>query len=454
MQVGLILTALLIFLTGGVAAWFSFLEHEKRAAKRFIWMGLLLPLPYLIPLAFDFSWDSGLAAALLALTYGSIFVLLIPMGKRKTWKQAMPGLQIDERNTMFSRKELQPGTADYETYYQRHPEHLAPDNHFRNKAGLLQPGATQYHPIQFAAAKASFQTISALRIEVDGELNHPKSKTDPTQITHFIKSWARKLGAADCGVTLLKPYHLYSVGGRAERRDVPVSNHHQFAIALTVEMDKDMVAAGPSGSIIMESSQQYLESGIIALQIATFIRQLGYEARAHIDGNYQVVCPLVAKDAGLGEIGRMGLLMTPKLGARARLAVVTTNLPLLTDQPMHSYPLIDFCTQCKKCAEACPSQAISFDDQQETGGVKRWQINQEACYTLWCTLGTDCGRCVGVCPYSHPNNLMHNMVRFGINNSSLFRPIALKLDDVFYGRKPATAPPPAWVQQGMEKQVS
>ena len=48
------------------------------------------------------------------------------------------------------------------------------------------------------------------------------------------------------------------------------------------------------------------------VQLAAAIRDLGYPARAHIDGNYRVIAPLVARDAGLGEIGRMGLLMTPR----------------------------------------------------------------------------------------------------------------------------------------------
>lgn len=99
--------------------------------------------------------------------------------------------------------------------------------------------------------------------------------------------------------------------------------------------------------------------------MATFIRNLGYEARAHIDGNYEVVCPLVARDAGLGELGRMGLLMTPRLGPRVRISVVTTNLPLVTDEPLNDYSVTDFCTICKKCADACPSQAISFAPQEE-----------------------------------------------------------------------------------------
>jgi reductive dehalogenase len=210
-------------------------------------------------------------------------------------------------------------------------------------------------------------------------------------------------------------------------------------------MSHEMLKTAPAAPVVMESGQQYLNAGVIALQVATFIRNLGYEARAHIDGNYELVCPLVARDAGLGELGRMGLLMTPKLGPRVRISVVTTNLPLITDKPLNDYSVIDFCTICKKCADACPSQAISFSPQEEINGIKRWQINQEKCFTLWSTLGTDCGRCISVCPYAHPDNLLHNIVRTGIKNSSAFRKAALHLDDYFYGRKPAPAPLPDWV---------
>ena len=86
---------------------------------------------------------------------------------------------------------------------------------------------------------------------------------------------------------------------------------HEHAIAITVEMDHRMMQSAPEGSSVMESSEQYLRSGILALKLAAWIRELGYEASAHIDGNYEVICPLVAADAGLGTIGRMGLLMTP-----------------------------------------------------------------------------------------------------------------------------------------------
>ncbi len=440
------LTGLLIFLLGFAAFWVSFDEKELRAAKYFLVIAIIFPMAYFLLAILETQWKTEASTILLGLTYIPLLLFLIPAGKRKSWRQSVPEKQIDERDTMFSRRELIPGSEAFDIYYTENPELRELDDLFRRKAGLLRPGSTQYNPIQFAAADASFETIAALKAEVDGPINELKTATDPIKITEFLGSWAKKLGAVDCGFTTLQPYHLYSIGGRAERRDKPVVNKHKYAIAMTVEMDKTMVSAAPSGTIVMESAQQYLESGIIALQMASFIRNLGYPARAHIDGNYEVVCPLVAKDAGLGEIGRMGLLMTPKLGPRVRIAVVTTDLPIVTDQPMHSYPTIDFCKQCKKCAEACPSNAISFDKPKDLDGVKRWQINQEACFTLWCTTGTDCGRCMSVCPYSHPDNWLHNMVRFGIQNSSLFRPLALKLDDVFYGRKPAVAPQAKWTQ--------
>jgi len=435
---------IILFGTMIYAATISIFEKEHRAAGKLFLLSLLIPLPYLFCGYFEFHFKPEFSYILLGLTTTILFIFMIPFGKRK-YKFAPPNTRIDERDTMFSRNELKPGSKNFDNYYKRNPDKLDIDNQWREKAGLLKPNSSQYHPIYFASADASFETIEALKNKVNGSINPKKQEISPDQITPYIKSWTKKLGAIKVGITQLQNYHIYSTGGRADRYDKQYHKRHEFAIALTVEMDKEMVDSAPSGSIVMESAQQYLDSGRIAVQLANFIRNIGYEARAHIDGNYEVVCPLVARDAGLGEIGRMGLLMTPKLGPRVRIAVVTTNLPLITDKPLNDFTFIDFCIKCKKCAEACPGQAISFDGRTEIDGVKRWQIDQEKCFSLWCTMGTDCGRCVSVCPYSHPNNLIHNVIRSGIKNSSLFRLAALKLDDYIYGRKPKSKKLPKWM---------
>lgn len=415
-------------------------------------LALLLPLPYLILGLSTYLWQSAptvhtaASAILLLLTSGAVLALFLPIGNRLVPKNDTPLSRIDERDIMFSRNLLQVGSERFETYYKLNPDKRRPDDNFRKRPGLMQDGALYYDPFTTSAAEASFKSVAAFHTLLDEE-NLPKQqvKTDPAKMSRFLKRWSKKLGAMSTGITALKEYHLYSTIGRGVHYGEPVELDHAYAIALTVEMDKLLLDRAPYGPTVMESAQQYLNSGAIAVQLAEFIRNLGYSARAHIDGSYRVVCPLVARDAGLGEIGRMGLLMTPELGPRVRIAVVTTDLPLVVDDRIRDLTLIDFCERCQKCADVCPSKAISFAGQEEINGAMRWQINSEACFTYWCTIGTDCAYCMRACPYSHPNNLLHNSIRFGLKQSALFREFALKMDDFFYGRKPPAAPIPDWL---------
>ncbi|NOX47059.1 MAG: hypothetical protein GXO89_08790 [Chlorobi bacterium] len=324
MEVLLQIIAILIFIFMMVSAIVSYGEKEALATKRFILVSILLPLPFLFLAFVEFGFQYEISLALLAITLIFIVIGLIPFGQNKAYRQVIPAKRIDERDTMFSRNELKPGTGNFVDYYKRNPDKKTIDDAWREKPGLMHPGSSQFDPFQFASAEAGFETIEALRNEVNGPVNNKKTDVNPEAITNYVKNWAKKLGALDCGITELQDYHLYSVGGRGERYGKKYERQHKFAIAFTVEMDKEMVSAAPQGSIVMESGQQYLESGKIAIQLGKFIRKLGYEARAHVDGNYKAICPLVARDAGLGEIGRMGILMTPKLGPRVRIAVVTT----------------------------------------------------------------------------------------------------------------------------------
>jgi len=428
-----------------LAALVSLFESEFRAARRTLLLSVLVPLPYVLVGLFDFSLQAPLTVLLLAVTGAAVVLLLIPLGRRTISENETPTTRIDEREIMFSRDLLEVGTPRFEEYYAAHPEKRAADDAFRALPGLLAPGSKMYNAYTFSAAAATFSAVASLNPIVEGEPCAGEVIADPRQATRFIKSWIRKLGVVSVGVTELKDYHLYSTIGRGPRFGEPVEREHDYAIAFTVEMDREMVGRAPKGPIVMESAHQYLAAGAIAVQVAQFIRNLGHAARAHIDANYRVVCPLVARDAGLGEIGRMGLLMTRELGPRVRIGVVTTSLPLLVDERRRDYTMIDFCTHCRKCAEVCPGQAISFEDRTEIDGVKRWRIDSEACFTMWCKLGTDCGRCIAVCPYSHPDNLLHNLIRLGVRNSALFRRAAVWLDDFFYGKKPPSVELADWM---------
>ena len=400
--------------------------------------GIVLSAPYLVPVIFLVEYPEIVGKILALLFVLPLLIFLVPVRLPVKYERVQPLMRFDERDNLLSRRTLQPGSGRYDDYYERHPDKKEPDDIFRSKPGLLKAGSKYYDPVLFGAAISIFDKVDELHPRVEGEPNILKSPVDPKDMSDRIINMITGWGAHSAGITRLQDYHVYSVGGRGDRYDEVFEKQHEYAIALTVEMDYDMMRAAPAAPTVVESANQYLQSALMAVQVAEFIRDLGYPARAHIDGNYKVICPLVARDAGLGEIGRMGLLMTPRLGPRVRIAVVTTDMPLEETDGFSDPTMIDFCRRCEKCALVCPGQSIPYGDEKEIGKVMRWQIHSESCYTYWCISGTDCGRCMIVCPYSHPDNWFHRMIRFGIRNSFFFRRLAIRMDDFFYGKKPSS----------------
>ncbi len=420
--VGLLLVLFIIY---------SKLEKELRAFK----CGIIAVLLFSIVVALLAILPESIYPWLLLLPVFSLFIIVPKFGNKKV-EFEIPERRFDERDVMFSRNSLKKGTEKFNNYYQMRPENKSADDVFRAEPGLMSKEASLYNEIYFNAAKATFETVDLLQPLAEQSLSTNKNQVSEHELADFIKNWAIKLGAEAIGFTLIKSHHIYTHVGRGEAYGNKVELNHKYAIAFTVEMSHEAMSHNPKGPVLMESAQQYLNAGQIAIQLAQFLRNLGYESRAHIDANYRLICPIVAQDAGLGTIGRMGLLMTPNLGPRVRIGVVSTELKLPINQKEPDYSAIHFCEICKKCATNCPSQSIPTNGVTNQKKPKRWTINQESCFTLWCKVGTDCGRCMAVCPYSHPDNFMHNLIRWMIKRNPINRWLALKLDDFFYGRKP------------------
>jgi len=178
----------------------------------------------------------------------------------------------------------------------------------------------------------------------------------------------------------------------------------------------------------------------IAGLLAQYIRGLGYQA---IPMGNDTACSIpLAIDAGLGELGRNGLLITPEFGPRVRLCKVFTDLPLVPDRPIE-FGVWDFCLKCKRCAEECPSQAIMRGEPTERPhsisnreGVLRWPIDAERCFAFWAAHGIDCSNCIRVCPFNKPPGWLHSAVRWGVKNARWLDSIFVGLDKLFgYGRK-------------------
>ena len=173
--------------------------------------------------------------------------------------------------------------------------------------------------------------------------------------------------------------------------------------------------------------------------LAEFLRGLGY--RALPAGNGVGLSIPMAIDAGLGEVGRMGLLMTPKYGPRVRLAKVLTDMPLTADAPIR-FGCREFCSVCKLCATHCPSSAVTEGPRTWEGksasnnpGTLKWYAEVEKCYDF---NGFSCSNCKRVCPFNKPSNSwLHRSTRAIIEGrSGALDVLMVKLDQAGgYGRQ-------------------
>lgn len=385
---------------------------------------------------FNFSETLRLTLSVIFWLFAALFFLPIWGGQSAPIKIKPTTQQVDERDTMFARSGYKPGTEKYESYYASRPEYKEIDDKIRKLPELLDPGGKYHDEKRSKAVDDIFDEIHGWVEDVDGPVNPEKTDCSAREFTDRVKKITLELTADEVGIAELNQSWLYSHVGRGPQRwGEPISNQHKYVIPFTVEMDYFKVEQAPDLPITEETAQKYHQAAKISIAVAKFIRDLGYSARAHISGsNYQLMLPPAAHAAGLGELGRHGYLISAKFGSRVRLGAVTTDLPLVTDKPVN-LGVQDFCAKCLRCVNNCPSHSIPAGDKEVVRGVEKWPLNIESCFIYWRGIGTDCGLCMKVCPYSHPKNLLHNLVRAGIKRSAFARYLSVLGEDLFYGKK-------------------
>ena len=322
--------------------------------------------------------------------------------------------RFDERDCMFARIDLEPGSERYDEYYATHPEFQVADDFMRSMPPLGSGAAPSDAPGLGAlfgstliagrptdTASAGGKTVGLGRSSAPVEIA-------PEEAAQKIKALARFLGTDLVGITTLNPAFVYSNVGRTfydQRWGEEIHLRQGFAIVLGIAMDYDQLRRyAPGFPVTMESGLAYAKAAFMAVQLSLFIKGLGYSARAHHLRDNQVLMVPLAVDAGLGELGRSGVLLTREFGSSLRLAVVTTDLPLAIDSPV-DLGIQRFCQSCTLCVRACPAGAIPGGEKIPLRGVRRWKLAAGRCYHYWRQVGSDCALCLVACPWSKPDNL-------------------------------------------------
>ena len=229
---------------------------------------------------------------------------------------------------------------------------------------------------------------------------------NPSDASAEIKKISQFFGSDLCGITHLDKRWLYSK--RVDVRDMSevelgLPDGLTSIIVLGHQMDKELVQTYPSALGGAATGREYSHEATIVMQVAAYIRNLGYQAVASMNDTGLVI-PM-AIQAGLGEYARNQLVITPEFGPRLRFSKIFTDMPLEADKPKRP-GVAKFCDICTKCVDACPVKALPSGPPKTGGGlssikgVRKWTSDAEKCFSFWATLSTDCAICMRVCPFN------------------------------------------------------
>lgn len=108
----------------------------------------------------------------------------------------------------------------------------------------------------------------------------------------------------------------------------------------------------------------------------------------------------VAQRAGLGFIGKNGLLITEEFGSYVYLGEIITNIPFEPDNPMASK-----CGECTRCIDLCPTDALIGDGRMNAKKCLSYQTQTKDMMPLEYrskirTVIYGCDICQQVCPFN------------------------------------------------------
>ncbi|MBA7688093.1 Epoxyqueuosine reductase [subsurface metagenome] len=278
---------------------------------------------------------------------------------------------------------------------------------------------------------------------------------NPQTATRDVKKAALYFGADLVGVCRLDRRWVYShtyhgegpgggtgdspvVIGESKPQEIP--EEFQYAVVMAFAEDYNMLKYYPSWIAHAATSMGYSMMTITTMYLSAFIRNLGFKAIDCTVNDVALSIPM-AMQAGLGQLGRNGLLITPQFGPRVRISKVITDLPLVADSPI-DFGVTEFCEACKKCAHLCPSQSIMNGERttepnniSNVSGELKWPLNAETCRMYWGRMNCPCTSCQAVCPYNKPDTLFHRIARWFTDHARWADSLYVKMDDLFgYGK--------------------
>jgi ferredoxin len=223
----------------------------------------------------------------------------------------------------------------------------------------------------------------------------PAPAVDPApDFTDAIRATAKEAGIDLVGFTRFDRKYV-----TAETKDMA---RFKNAIVLCRAFDWETTHRVPSVDWDVHSYDTSLALTLAALDVASFIRSKGYRvqfiAGTGLPGE-KMIAPILpyAIEAGLGQMGANGTMLTPEFGSRLRVMGLSTDAPLTHGRPVDLGVNI-LCEKCQVCVNRCPGRALS-KIKVDWHGVTKYKIVADRCLPI--LRYAECNVCTKVCPVQH-----------------------------------------------------
>lgn len=247
-------------------------------------------------------------------------------------------------------------------------------------------------PIYSQTVKHILSCIKNMKLAVyDLEKNpkNPKKKISESDLAE-LREFAKSVKVSGIGFTVVPQNLIF------KHKAIAFEN----AIVLSMNMDNEAISTSPSKKSLKTIWYTYDKLSVASVKVARFLRKKGYATHASPPLGGIALYPKIAQEAGLGEFGYSGVLITPINGSTLRLAAVYTNIENLPMKKTNEHDWVrDFCEQCRRCIKECPPGAI-YDTPivHETGRVTH--IDNEKCFPYFAN-NYGCTVCIKVCPFNN-----------------------------------------------------
>jgi reductive dehalogenase len=265
----------------------------------------------------------------------------------------------------------------------------------------------------------------------------------------FIDNWPPPLAA---GPKI--DFEDVPIGYETPERKVLPSAVQLHEVGVMIPMAKDawrtVMPDAPSGVAGAANISRYrMWTCSVQPGIQAFLRGLGYTGYGYpypdMSGGL-VPSQASAVLGGISEMGRHSeAAISPEFGANHGYYSFLTDLPLADDNPIDA-GIFRFCHTCKRCADACPSESITFNAEptwevpqgyqvpnmnQQTGKRLFW-TDMHSCVKYRNIYG--CNVCRPVCTFNTNDGPIHSYIKTTVATTDLFNGFFYRMHEPFgYG---------------------